>query len=200
MNGDRFREGFSLSLAKKYDLPQIDKVIVGGDGASWVKEGAEFLGSLYELDRFHSRRALHQGLVSSPLVAELYQACVIGEIDKVERLLTRAQEKADSDKAREIMRLRGYLVQNRYRLRDCWGCLAQCRSAGSAWSALRSSLGSSVMGTSSGRYEVIANVSYLGTLTYQFLRVTSNALLCLELHLRFLPLRDLTETPKTPSS
>ena len=95
MNGDRFWEGFSLSLAKKYDLPQIGKVIVGGDGASWVKEGAEFLGSLCELDRFHLKRALHQGLANSPLVAELYQACVIGEIDEVVGVLTRAQEKAD---------------------------------------------------------------------------------------------------------
>jgi hypothetical protein len=118
MNGDRFWEGFSLSLAKKYDLPRIGKVIVGGDGASWVKEGAELLGSLYELDRFHLKRALHQGLANNPRVAEVYQACVIGEIDKVERLLTRAQEKADSDKAREIMRLRGYLMENCYGLRD----------------------------------------------------------------------------------
>jgi len=118
MNGDRFWEGFSLSLAKKYDLSQIGKVIVGGDGAPWVKEGAELLGGLYELDRFHLKRALHQGLANNPLVAELYQACVIGEIDKVERLLTRAQEKADSDRAREIMRLRGYLMENCYGLRD----------------------------------------------------------------------------------
>jgi hypothetical protein len=34
MSGDRFWEGFSLSLAKKYDLSRIGKVIVGGDGAS----------------------------------------------------------------------------------------------------------------------------------------------------------------------
>jgi len=118
MNGDRFWEGFSVSLAKKYDLPHIGKVIVGGDGASWVKEGAEFLGGLYELDRFHLKRALHQGLANSPLVAELYQACVMGQIGKVERLLTQAQGKADSDKAREIMRLRGYLMENCYGLRD----------------------------------------------------------------------------------
>jgi len=52
------------------------------------------------------------------VVAELYQACVTGQIGKVERLLTQAQGKADSDKAREIMRLRGYLMENCYGLRD----------------------------------------------------------------------------------
>jgi hypothetical protein len=31
---------------------------VGGDGARWVKEGAELFGGLYELDRFHLKRAL----------------------------------------------------------------------------------------------------------------------------------------------
>ena len=33
MGGDRFWEGFSLALAKKYDLSQIGNVIVDGDGA-----------------------------------------------------------------------------------------------------------------------------------------------------------------------
>jgi len=37
----RFWQGFSLTLAKKHDLPRIDKVIVGGDGAPWLKVGAE---------------------------------------------------------------------------------------------------------------------------------------------------------------
>jgi hypothetical protein len=36
----------------------------------------------------------------------------------VDRLLIEAQEKADSDKAREIMRLRSYLMENCYGLRD----------------------------------------------------------------------------------
>lgn len=118
MNGDRFWEGFSLSLAKKYDLSQIGKVIVGGDGASWVKEGAELLGGLYELDRFHLKRALHQGLANDPLVVRVYESCIRGEISKVDRLLIEAQEKANRDKAKEIMRLRGYLMENCYGLRD----------------------------------------------------------------------------------
>jgi len=92
MNGDRFWEGFSLSLAKKYELSRIGKVIVGGDGAPWVKEGAELLGGIYELDRFHLKRALHQGLASDPVVAEVYKSCITGEIDKVDGLLMEAQK------------------------------------------------------------------------------------------------------------
>jgi hypothetical protein len=33
MGGKRFWQGFSVTLAKEYDLSRIDKVIVGGDGA-----------------------------------------------------------------------------------------------------------------------------------------------------------------------
>jgi len=118
MGGDRFWEGFSLALAKKYDLSKIGKVVVGGDGASWVKEGAELLGGIYELDKFHLKRALHRGLANDPLVAEVYQACITGETDKADRLLTEAQQKGDADRREEIMGLRGYLMANCYGLRD----------------------------------------------------------------------------------
>jgi hypothetical protein len=64
MDGDRFWEGFSLALAKKYDLSRVGKVVVGGDGAPWAKDGAELLGGIYQLDRFHLKRALNQTLDS----------------------------------------------------------------------------------------------------------------------------------------
>ena len=60
MIGDGFWQGFSLTLAKKYDLPKIDKLIVGGDGALWVKKGADIFGGLYELDKFHLKRVLRR--------------------------------------------------------------------------------------------------------------------------------------------
>jgi hypothetical protein len=118
VGGERFWQGFSLTLAKKYDLSRIDKVIVGGDGASWIKEGAEFFGGLYELDRFHLRRALYQGLCHDPLAEDIYGACIKGDIAMVERLLIQAQQGADKERAREIMKLRGYLMDNCYGLRD----------------------------------------------------------------------------------
>jgi len=118
MSGDRFWEGFSLALAKKYELSQIGKLIVGGDGAFWVKDGAEFLGGIYELDKFHLKRALHRGLANDPLVTEVYQACITGDIDKADNLLIEAQQKGDADRGKEIMRLRGYLIANCYGLRD----------------------------------------------------------------------------------
>ena len=118
MDGDRFWEGFSLALAKKYDLSRIGKVIVGSDGASWVKEGAGLFGGIYQLDKFHLKRAIHRGLANDPLGAEVYQACITGDIEKADRLLLEAQQKGDTDREGEIMGLRVYLMSNCSGLRD----------------------------------------------------------------------------------
>jgi hypothetical protein len=117
MDGDRFWEGFSLALAKKYDLSKVGRVVVGGDGAPWVKEGAELLGGIYELDRFHLKRALNHTL-DNGLARQVYQACIRGEINKVDRILLQAQQKAIDEEAKEISRLRGYLMENSFGLRD----------------------------------------------------------------------------------
>lgn len=120
MDGGRFWEGFSLTLARKYDLTKIGRVIVGGDGARWVKDGADLLGGIYQLDRFHLLRALNQTLEGN-LVTEVYRACNTGDITGVDRLLAEAQIRAKAhlnDKAGEIARLRGYLLDNAGGLRD----------------------------------------------------------------------------------
>ena len=110
MDGGRFWEAFSLALAKKYDLSQIGKVIIGGDGAPWVKEGADLLGGLYELDRFHLKRALHRGLANDPVIAELYQACITGEIDKVDRLVIPLPQYEDQKEFHESIQQAVFLI------------------------------------------------------------------------------------------
>ena len=117
MHGDRFWEGLSLALAKKYDLSKVGKVIVGGDGAPWVKEGAELLGGTYQLDKFHLKRAINQTL-DNELATEVYQACTMGEVDKVDRLLIKVQQKVSGEEAKQVARLRGYLMENSFGLRD----------------------------------------------------------------------------------
>ena len=55
MCGGRFWEGFSLILAKKYDLSQVGQVIVGSDGAVWARKGAGLLGGIFQLDLIRGR-------------------------------------------------------------------------------------------------------------------------------------------------
>jgi len=68
-------------------------VIVGGYGARWVKNGAELLGGIYRLDRFHLKKALHR-VMDNGLALEVCQACIKGGIDRVDRILTQVQQRA----------------------------------------------------------------------------------------------------------
>jgi hypothetical protein len=117
MDGDRFWEGFSLTLAKRYDLSQVGQVVVGSDGADWAKEGADLFGGIFQLDRFHLLRALRRGL-RDELATEVYQACVTGDVARADNLLRQAQEGARGESAKQIAQVRGYLLNNSPGLRD----------------------------------------------------------------------------------
>jgi hypothetical protein len=117
MNGAEFWEGFSLNLAKKYDLAKVGQVVVGSDGARWAKEGAEFLGGIFQLDRFHLLRALRGGL-KDELVGEVYEACIKGDVAQADSLLLKAQQEACGESAKHIAQLRGYILNNATGLRD----------------------------------------------------------------------------------
>jgi len=94
MEGERFWEGFSLRLAKKYNLSEVEQVIAGSDGAAWAKRGADFLGGIFQLDRFHLLRALYRGLAPDEgLVGKVYRACISGEVDTADSLLREASRK-----------------------------------------------------------------------------------------------------------
>jgi hypothetical protein len=118
-DGGRFWEGFSLKLGKKYDMTGIGRVVVGGDGAPWVKEGAEILGGDYQLDRFHLRRELLRALKGDVATANgVYQACITGNVVAADTLLRSTQLKSDPDAAAEITRVRHYILNNAEGLAD----------------------------------------------------------------------------------
>lgn len=118
MDGERFWEGFSLTLAKKYDLSQLGWVVVGSDGAKWARQGADIFGGLYQLDRFHLLRAIYRG-VGSDMAGEVYRACVAGDVARADAILRQARETAvDEEAAASVAQLRGYLLDNAHGLRD----------------------------------------------------------------------------------
>lgn len=119
MDGERFWQGMSLKLAKRYNLSEVGKVIVGSDGAWWAKRGADFLGGVFQLDRFHLLRALYRALAPDDgLVGKVYKACISGDIEAADSLLREAQADRGGDSANRIAQLRGYLWDNRPGLKD----------------------------------------------------------------------------------
>ena len=57
-----FWEGASLEWARQYALDEVKLFVVGGDGANWIRRGAEEFGSaVFQLDGFHLSRACGRG-------------------------------------------------------------------------------------------------------------------------------------------
>ena len=118
-DGERFWEGFSLVLTRKYDLAGIGHIVLGGDGAHWVRDGASLLGGCYQLDRFHLRRELLRALRGDVEVANhVYQACVRGDVALADSLLVEAQARSSTETAIEIGRVRAYILDNAAGLAD----------------------------------------------------------------------------------
>jgi len=54
--GGCHRASVVLRLRRHYDLASIKDIILGGDGASRIKEGAEYPGARFQLSRYHLNR------------------------------------------------------------------------------------------------------------------------------------------------
>lgn len=112
-----FWRGFSVELASRYDLKNVGEVILGGDGASWVKGGGKLFGaSCYQLDRFHMARALRRALGAGAKAA-YHKACE-GDWKAADEMLLNAREKADEGQTQRIEETRRYLASNRDGLAD----------------------------------------------------------------------------------
>lgn len=54
-------------IDKKYDTSSIEKIYIGGDGATWIKEGLNWIEkSEFVLDRFHLLKYINQATVEYP--------------------------------------------------------------------------------------------------------------------------------------
>lgn len=54
-------------IDKKYDMESIEKVYIGGDGTSWIKEGLNWIEkSEFVLDKFHLLKYINQATVEFP--------------------------------------------------------------------------------------------------------------------------------------
>ncbi len=118
-SGGGFWEGFSLQLAARYDLTRTGNIVVGGDGASWVKEGADLMGGCFQLDRFHLLRALRRALSwQTHLVNPVYAACNEGDWLTAHAILKQALKQSRGNEKDEIERAIRYLSDNVAGLRD----------------------------------------------------------------------------------
>jgi len=96
-----FWEGASLAWARRWDVSRVREVIIGGDGAGWIRAGAEELpGGIWHLDSFHLARACGRAY-GAQVGQELYGALRAGQAAEVEEWLQQAPLRAGKQAQRD---------------------------------------------------------------------------------------------------
>lgn len=116
---EEYWAGMMLKLHRKYDLRDTMRMVIGGDGAAWVKEGLEHFGGTYQLCRYHLNRQLTTALGPDMKTARaVMNHCERGETDLACKLLSEAEVSAKGEQSKRIESVRRYLIANRDGLRD----------------------------------------------------------------------------------
>lgn len=116
---DFFWAGMSLKLQRKYDLGAIGDTIVGGDGAAWVKEGANYINGRFQLDRYHLNRELCAALGrDNETRSKIRLACDNGNVKLGLQLMTEAMEGAKGKQSQRMTKAYHYLKNNASGLGD----------------------------------------------------------------------------------
>jgi hypothetical protein len=96
-----FWEGASLAWAGQWDLSCVREVIIGGDGAAWIRAGGEvFPGAIWHLDNFHLARACGKAY-GAQVGQELYGALRAGRANEVQAWLHTAPLREGKQAQRE---------------------------------------------------------------------------------------------------
>lgn len=119
----------------EYDLGRIDKVLLLGDGAAWIREGLEwFPRAVFLLDRYHvGKYVVSASHGDRKLQGEIRQAILKADRARVEALLAEARAGALTERQRAAVdRSRKYLLGNwdgisawREHGQDTGGCSAE---------------------------------------------------------------------------
>lgn len=93
-----FWEGVSLAWGQKWELAQIQEVILGGDGAKWIRAGTQELpDTSWQLDSYHLARACGRAL-GAEVGQAVYQALRTGQTAQAQILLQQGGPPRDKGK------------------------------------------------------------------------------------------------------
>lgn len=112
--GDEFMAQLYLLALDQFHLNNHNLILVGGDGATWSKEGAKdyFPQSIYQLCPFHLKRKLTQYLsYNRKRTSEISSLLPEGNISEALLLLEEEKNK-NSKKRKELKELITYLLNN----------------------------------------------------------------------------------------
>ena len=119
VDSDTFWAGMTIKLCERYNVESIGDVIMGGDGASWIKDGVAYFGGRYQLCRYHLNKELCAALGHARQTIKLVQhSCDRGDISTALQLLNQAAGKVTGDKSKAIRKVANYISSNATGLQD----------------------------------------------------------------------------------
>ena len=108
-----FWSGLTLKLHKTYDLAGVRDTIVGGDGASWIKAGAEYVGGRFQLDRYHLNRELCAAFGrDNQIKRKVWEACERGDVARGLETIIEAMKQTRGESALRMARAYHYIQDN----------------------------------------------------------------------------------------
>lgn len=116
--GESFMRKFSIVCEMKHMISAARRVIVGGDGAQWIKDGMKdyFVNGIYVLCKYHLNRALKRALgYNKALEKQIRTLLKHDQIGAGIKTLTRViQSAADlsNKQIKKLKELRGYITSN----------------------------------------------------------------------------------------
>ena len=119
VDGKEWREALQHLAYRTYGMEQVKQMIVGGDGASWVKHSFDWLWvkrQTFVLDRFHLYRAGKRALQGDG-IRMINQICEHG-IESVEAELAAIIHTARGKRKERLKKFWNYLQSNRDGLQD----------------------------------------------------------------------------------
>lgn len=125
-SGDNHWAGMVLELHRRYDLASIKDIILGGDGATWVKEGAGYLGARFQLSRYHLNRGLCQALGRRrEAFRVVWEACERGDVSTAVTALSAIRATVGGEQGRRLEAVSRYITENAAGLGDYRQSLAK---------------------------------------------------------------------------
>lgn len=112
--GEEAWEETCALIGEKWDLNQVEKIYVGGDGGEWPKQGTEYFpGAEYRLDPYHLNKRLTEALLNNEeAFQEAAQAISKGSWEETEKALLKATGKLKGNRKKKVIKLLGYLKEN----------------------------------------------------------------------------------------
>lgn len=104
-------------IDRKYDIKEIEKVYIGGDGAGWIKEGLNWIEkSEFVLDRFHLLKYINQATVDFPQYkSKLWYNINIYDPISVENIFKEIIEKTEDEKRKEKIKDSYKYIMNQWK-------------------------------------------------------------------------------------